>query len=114
MKIPKSIRIGGVDYTIELRENVRLGNEVCYGTIDYTTSTILISTTDSIGHQHKCITMWHEILHGIFEHACCHQKNEEEIVEVLSKGIYQVLQDNGMALFDIERQREIEEVGETR
>lgn len=104
MKIPNSIRIGGVDYSIEHQENVRLGNVICYGTIDYTTSTILISTTDSVGHQHKCITLWHEIMHGIFEHACSHPENEEEIVDILSKGIYQVLQDNGMALFDIARE----------
>lgn len=111
MKIPNSIRIGGIDYAIEYCENLRLGNELCYGTIDYTTSTISISNTDSVGHQHKCITMWHEILHGIFEHACCHQENEEQIVEVLSKGIYQVLQDNGISLFDIEMQDKPEEVG---
>lgn len=101
MKIPETVRIGGVDYAVEVSENVRMGNNICYGTIDYTESLILLSSTDSTGHQHRCITLWHEILHGIFEHACIHPKNEEEVVEVLSRGIYQVLQDNGRAFFDI-------------
>lgn len=101
MKIPEKIRISGIDYAIEHEENLRLGNEICYGTISYTDSVIAISTSDSTGYQHKCITLWHEILHGIFEHACLHPDNEEQVVEVLSKGIYQVLQDNGRALFDI-------------
>lgn len=104
MKIPKKVRIGGVDYRIGFAENVRLGNDICYGTIDYSESVINLSSTDSTGHQHRCITLWHEILHGIFEHACTHPKNEEEVVEVLSKGIYQVLQDNGSALFDLKVQ----------
>lgn len=101
MKIPDKIRIGGVDYIVEYEDNLRIGNEICYGTISYPDSVISISTSDSTGHQHKCLTLWHEILHGIFEHACIHPENEEQVVEILSKGIYQVLQDNGNALFDI-------------
>jgi len=45
--------------------------------------------------------LWHEILHGIREHAGLEIENEEEIVEMFSKGIYQVLQDNGNLLFDL-------------
>lgn len=101
MKIPESIRIGGIDYAVEYGDNLRIGNEICYGIISYNDCTISISATDSNSHQHKCITLWHEILHGIFEHACLHPENEEQVVEILSKGIYQVLQDNGRALFDI-------------
>lgn len=115
MKIPKSVRIGGVDYQVELAENVRIGNEICFGSIDYGESVIAISTTDGTGHQHQCITLWHEILHGIINHACMKLDNEEDVVEVLSKGIYQVLQDNGRSLFDIKDQEgdtDVQAVGE--
>ena len=101
MKIPTSVRIGGVDYEIQKHEVVRIGNDLCYGSIDFTESVIKISDGDSRGHQHQCITLWHEILHGIINHACLRVENEEEIVEALSKGIYQVLQDNGRQLFDL-------------
>ena len=101
MNIPNSVRIGGVEYAIEEVEIARLGPNLCYGTIDYTGSTIELSTMDDASHQHKCITLWHEILHGLFEHACVHPEDEEEIVDVLGKGIYQVLQDNATRFFDL-------------
>ena len=101
MKIPESVRIGGVEYAIEEVEIARLGPNLCYGTIDYTGSTIQLSTMDDASHQHKCITLWHEILHGLLEHACVHLENEEEVVDVLGKGVYQVLQDNGGRFFDL-------------
>lgn len=101
MKIPKSVRIGGVEYDVEFAEIVRMGAELCYGSISYPDTLIQISETDAGEHQHQCVTLWHEILHGLFYHACMKVENEEEIVEVLSKGIYQVLQDNGRRFFDI-------------
>ena len=101
MKIPESVRIGGVEYAIEEVEIARLGPNLCYGTIDYTGSTIQLSSMDDAGHQHKCVTLWHEILHGLFEHACYQPEDEERIVDVLGKGIYQVLQDNGGRFFDL-------------
>ena len=101
MKIPESVRIGGVEYAIEEVEIARLGPNLCWGTIDYGDSVIQLSTMDDAGHQHKCMTLWHEILHGLFEHACVHPEDEEQIVDVLGKGIYQVLQDNGGRFFDL-------------
>ena len=101
MKIPNSVRIGGVEYEVLYTPNLRLGTELCYGAISYDNGTIELSETDGLGHEHQCITLWHEILHGIREHACMQIENEEEIVEMFSKGIYQVLQDNGRRFFDI-------------
>ena len=49
----------------------------------------------------RCQTLWHEILHGIRNHAGLVIENEEEVVEMFAKGIYQVLQDNGARLFDL-------------
>lgn len=101
MKIPESIRIGGIEYAIDYVDNLRNGNQLLYGHIDYENGQIHISATDGKGHEHRCLTLWHEILHGIREHANMQIENEEAIVEMFSKGIYQVLQDNGRRLFDI-------------
>lgn len=103
MKIPKTIRIGGVDYAVNYEDNVILGDNLCYGAIDYEESTISLSSTRG-RHQHQCITLWHEILHGIRNHAGLELKNEEAVVDMFAKGIYQVLQDNGGALFDLKGQ----------
>lgn len=104
MKIPESIRIGGVDYTIAYEDNVVLGDNLCYGTINYEDSVISLSNTRGAGHQHRCITLWHEILHGIRNHAGIEVKNEEVVIDMFAKGIYQVLQDNGGVLFDLKGQ----------
>lgn len=101
MKIPDSIRIGGTEYTIKIVPNLRNGILAAYGHIDYDKSLIELSATDGTEHQKRCKILWHEILHGIIEHAGINVKNEEDVVDVLSKGIYQVLQDNGARFFDI-------------
>lgn len=101
MKIPEKIRIGGIEYAIEYGENVRVGNQLCYGAISYDKNVITLSSNDGAEHQRRCVTLWHEILHGIREHAGMEIENEEEIVEMFAKGIYQVLQDNGGRLFDL-------------
>lgn len=106
MKIPETIRIGGVDYAVNYEDNVILGNNLCYGTINYEESVISLSNTRGAGHQHRCITLWHEILHGIRNHAGLEIKNEEAVVDMFAKGIYQVLQDNGRAFFDLKEQEE--------
>jgi hypothetical protein len=100
MKIPKIIRIGGVDYEIRDVDNLNDGVNVCYGHISFEDSVIELHSKNQ-NHQKRCVTLWHEILHGIAEHAGLDIENEERVIDVLAKGIYQVLQDNGRALFDI-------------
>lgn len=101
MKIPGKVRIGGVEYEIKYEPNLRIGNDICYGAICYDDSTISLSTTDGAGHQHRSVTLLHEILHGIIHHACAKIEDEEKACEVISKGLYQVLQDNAGRLFDL-------------
>ena len=106
MKIPESVRIGGVEYEICYKGNLRDGTELLYGCISYDDCTITLSETDGTGHQKRCQTLWHEILHGIRNHAGMEIENEEEIVEMFAKGIYQVLQDNGGRLFDLKETKD--------
>lgn len=101
MKIPNSVRIGGVEYAIGYVENLRHGNELAYGHIDFDNCRIELSSTDGTAHEKRCQILWHEILHGISEHAGLEIENEEAVVNMFAKGIYQVLQDNGGRLFDL-------------
>lgn len=101
MKIPESIRIGGVEYTVQFVPDLVIGTELCYGYICFDDSSIQILENRDMGHQRQSVTLWHEILHGIREHSGMHIEDEEAIVEMFSKGIYQVLQDNGGRLFDL-------------
>lgn len=101
MKIPESIRIAGVEYAV-LDDQACLndGQYMLRGQIDYMESEIRISSIMP-DHQQKCITLWHEILHGIQFNNGLEIENEEGVIEMFSKGIYQVLQDNGRRFFDI-------------
>ncbi len=100
MKIPENVRISGIDYKIENEENLNDGINVLSGQIDYCKSEIYLNS--KYGHQNKCVTLWHEILHGILTHSNIDLgETEERIIDILAYGIYQVLQDNGRELFDI-------------
>ena len=105
MKIPKSVRIAGVEYEIELVQNLNDGTNMAYGHIDYENSIISLSDTNGTEHQRRCQILWHEILHGIRENNGMKIANEEAVVDMFAKGIYQVLQDNGERLFDIVKKR---------
>lgn len=103
MKIPESIRIAGVEYIVDYIPNLNDGTNLAYGHIDFEKSCIELSDTPGIEHQKRCLILWHEILHGIRENNGMEIENEEAIVDMFAKGIYQVLQDNGARLFDIEK-----------
>lgn len=103
MKIPESIRIAGVEYKVELVPHLNNGTNLAYGHIDFENTTISLSDTCGTEHQKRCKILWHEILHGIRENNGMEIENEEAIVDMFAKGIYQVLQDNGARLFDIEK-----------
>ena len=101
MKIPKTVRIGGVDYEVQDGvPSLNNGQNMLLGEIDSYDAVIRLSDT-ARNHQIKCVTLWHEILHGIRCHSALEIENEEEVVEMFAKGIYQVLQDNGASLFDL-------------
>ena len=101
MKIPAAVRIGGVEYPVVYVDDLNNGIQLAYGHIDYDNCMIELSNTAGTAHEKRCITLWHEILHGIRNHAGLEIENEEEVVNMFAKGIYQVLQDNGLRFFDI-------------
>ena len=106
MKIPNSVRIAGVEYEVKYVRYLNNGTNLVYGHIDYENSVIELSDTIGAGHQKRCMILWHEILHGIRENNGMEIENEEDIVDMFAKGIYQVLQDNGARLFDLQNTTE--------
>ena len=106
MKIPESIRITGIEFKIVLVPNLNTGVNMAYGHIDFDNSVISLSDTFGTEHQKRCTILWHEILHGIRESSGMQIENEEAIVDMFARGIYQVLQDNGARLFDLEKDGE--------
>lgn len=102
MKIPSVIRIGGVDYAVVQTPRLNNGEKMAYGHIDYEKAVIEYNPDNCKDSQFIGRILWHEILHGIAEHANLEiGSDEESVIDTLAKGIYQVLQDNGRKLFDI-------------
>lgn len=101
MKIPNEIRINGVEFSVGYAPNLRMNDKLCFGYIDFDNSKIMLSETDGTEHQQRCITFLHEVIHGIIKNSAVEVFDEEPVVEILSRGIYQVLQDNGERLFDL-------------
>ena len=109
MKIPNTVRIAGVEYAVIEHEQLDDGKSVLRGQIDFCSNQIALNTGIGLDYQQRCITLLHEILHGIWYNAGIDEQYddaEEEIVGKLAKGLYMVLQDNGARLFDL---REAEE-----
>lgn len=101
MKLPKSIRIGGVEYEIQQKDVVMLDNKLQLGTIHYHECKIEL-LSDGTTHQQQCMTLLHEVGHAILRHMGIETKDDEErIVDAFARGFYMVLQDNGGRLFDL-------------
>lgn len=105
MKIPDSVRIGGTEYAVKYVKGLNDGLTLAYGFISFEDCEIRLSEDSGTSHQKRCKTLWHEILHGIREYAGLKIENEEEVVDMFAKGIYQVLQDNGARLFDLKEDK---------
>lgn len=101
MKIPNSVRIGGVEYGIVHETRMNDGRNLLAGQIRHVECQIAVAEESS--HEYKCLTLWHEIMHGIEEQYQINLgEDRERIIESFARGVYQVLQDNGNRLFQLQ------------
>ena len=110
MNIPESIRIGGMEYAV-IREPF-LSNENRHelmGQIRYQQGVIALSENVEMCHDAACMTLLHEILHGLARHFDLEIENEETVVDAFARGLFQVLQDNGDRLFDVKEDCDVAE-----
>lgn len=100
MKIPEKVRIGGVEFDVVTESRLNDGEKMLAGQIRYMDCQIAIAEESS--HEYKCLSLWHEIMHGIEEQTQLDLgEDRERIIESFARGVYQVLQDNGARLFDL-------------
>ena len=100
MKIPGKIRIGGVEFDVLIESRLNDGEKMLAGQIRYMDCQIALTAESS--HEYQCLSLWHEIMHGIEQQAQLDLGEEQErIIEAFARGVYQVLQDNGGRLFDL-------------
>ena len=87
------VRIAGFDWTIQPAAAEMLGAGL-YGQTRHATQEIVFNDTVSIGMQR--LTVLHEVLHAVKESYMGNRwtDSEEDAVQQLSAGLYQVLEDN--------------------
>lgn len=89
--IPKTVQVGGVDYSIDFRKDLRGSDGTKLdGSIDYAPFEILLDS--ELGIQGNYVTLWHEIVHAILEHAG--RDIPDEVIDTMAHGIVQVIRDN--------------------
>jgi hypothetical protein len=107
----RTIKIGALTYTItECEEPRGSDDEKILGDISYSSERIRIEK--NIPSRVKQVVLWHEIIHGILEHAG--REQDEQLVQVIGYGVSQALADNPWvaALFLEEQIGKLQEVVE--
>ena len=89
--LPDKIKVGGITYAIErVDEPMEASDEPA--AVFYQQQKIKIKKT--LAEEVTELYLWHEILHIIFNHIGFYPENDEELVDRISKTLYQVLKDN--------------------
>lgn len=105
MQLPNTLKIGGFDWTVEKNFNVAYEGSA-FGSTHTNSQKIFIdpSTTD----QKNAQTLLHEVIHAVVWQSGLGRrlerlndaKIEEEIVQSISMGLYQVLKDNKLKFYE--------------
>ena len=95
MKIPKVVRVGGVDYDVELAHSLDKFGEL-HGLITLDENLIEIRRCGSKDFMVQ--TFMHELLHAIQYHIGAEfsdkELENERIIDAVAKSLYMVMQDN--------------------
>ncbi len=91
MKIPKKVKICGLNYTIRFNDSLHI-KEGLQGTLRENQLEIILQNKD-YNFQKVEQTFWHEIFHAIDLNYCNNELTEKQ-VDNIANGLYQVLKDN--------------------
>ena len=95
MNIPSKVRVGSIDYDVELTdETLVLNTQQSLGIIDYDNNKIRIANNIQ-SNQRQEQTFLHELVHAITrEFKIDFTEDEETIVDKFAYGLHQVIRDN--------------------
>jgi len=93
--IPKTIKIGGIQYTVNIAEHRNADNgDILMGEVTYVDANIYLN--EKLQSDVMEQTLIHEIVHVILRHMGRKDLNEDEyFVDALALNLYQVFKDNG-------------------
>lgn len=89
--VPDKVKVGGINYQVRFKDTVVVNGRDSLGSCSSDMAEIEISNTQSIDRKEE--TFVHELFHAILNEAGF-KNHDEELVERVSKVLYQVLKDN--------------------
>ncbi len=99
MKIPDKIKVGGHEYKVikghSFKERADCDGQTDHGDCEIRLSGMMDNRTTCLSRQGA--TFCHELIHAI-DHTFNGRKLDEETVDRLGEGLYQVLKDNEIQL----------------
>lgn len=90
MNIPKSIKVGGKIYDVEITSKLDFGNINCSAEVNYSDMIIRICPQ---AQQKMEGDFLHELVHCIYTHLG-YTNHDEKKIEELASALYMVIQDN--------------------
>jgi hypothetical protein len=100
MQITDTVKVGGLTYIVERKNECCETNSNVDGRVLYDKQVIRIKHDD--GSDYSKLVFLHEIIHAIFNFANIEQ--DEDTVERLTNGLYMVMKDNPLIFRKIEGQ----------
>ena len=102
MNIPSKVRVGSIDYDVELTdETLVLNTQQSLGIIDYDNNKIRIANNIQ-SNQRQEQTFLHELVHAVTrEFKIDFTEDEEVIVDKFAYGLHQVIRDNLPSIVDV-------------
>jgi len=95
MRVPKKVRVNGVDYPIEItKDPILVEHRECLGAVTYYKHIIQIKKGDDVDEQQRCETLLHEIIHVILDDREIDFEDDESIAEQFARAWYQIIEDN--------------------
>jgi hypothetical protein len=90
MRIPKTVKVGGFNYSVTITDNFVSGSNNCCGEIDLRAQTIKILPRETDGMNKSFI---HELIHAINSFNGNYVEDEKQVDE-MANALYMVIQDN--------------------
>ena len=90
MKIPETLKVGGMTYIVNITDNVSYGSANVAGEIDYRQGRIMICP---LSRERMERTFFHEMLHAILDHLG-YAEHDEQQLDALANALHMVFTDN--------------------
>lgn len=91
MKIPKTVKVGGNIYTIEVTDNLNLGSSTVTGEIDY--ENLKIRLVPYTCEAKKQADFMHELIHAM-AYNLGYRLHDEKEIDAFAQLLYAVIKDN--------------------